>query len=452
MRNLIAVATASLAVGAGAVSAQEIPATLDLRQALDLAETYNPAYKRAQTQLRSSRAQVLSSKGAFLPNLSASLSFSGFANTTGTAFNDFGEPVENPNPVTVTRSSTSQGIQTDITLFDGFRNVNQLRQANNDLDATGSGVELSLIQMEANVARSYFDALQRQRLIGVEERLLASANERFDINQRRFRAAAASQVDVLGAEVDAARQELSLDQAEGNASQAALRLLEQVGVNPDMTGLEVVGAFPEVFDPRERWDVDSLVAFALDAHPRVAQARFQQAAASNASSGARGARLPSLSARLSFGRSASLPGGAAWWDFNPSDRSWNWGLNVSVPLFNRFQTSQQIASADAQRMSAEEDLRAARLLTEQEVRTGFIDLVNAFEGVQIARRALELSRQQLNFAQEQYRTGGTTFLQLQQVIDRASQEERQSVTAEYQFAIALVTLQERMGLRISGNQ
>ena len=452
MRSLTTVSTVALLLAANGLVAQERPATLDLGQALDLAATYNPAYQRALTQLRSSRAQVLSSKGAFLPNLSASLSFSGNATTTGTAFNDFGEPVQNPNPVTVTRSSTNQSISTSITLFDGFRNLNSLRQANNDLDATRSGVEFSLIQMEANVARSYFDALQRQRLIVVEERLLTSANERFDVNQRRFRAAAASQVDVLGAEVDAARQELSLEQAEGSASQAALRLLEQVGVNPDITGLQVVGSFPEVFDPTQRWDVDSLVAYALEGHPRVSQARFQEAAAGNASSAARGARLPSISANLGFGRSASLPGGAAWFDFNPRDRGWNWGLSLNLPLFNRFQTSQQIVAADVQRMSAEEDLRAARLLTEQEVRTGYIDLVNAYEGVQIARRALELSRQQLDFAQEQYRTGGTTFLQLQQVIDRASQEERQSVSAEYQFAVALVTLQERLGLRISGNQ
>ncbi|MFQ5551334.1 MAG: TolC family protein, partial [Gemmatimonadales bacterium] len=91
------------------------------------------------------------------------------------------------------------------------------------------------------------------------------------------------------------------------------------------------------------------------------------------------------------------------------------------------------------------NVREAMQQTDQLVRAAFIDLENAFEGLRIENRSLELSRRQLTLALEQYRLGALNFQGLQTVIDRASQAERAAVTAKYQLAAAVATLKERVG-------
>ncbi len=93
----------------------------------------------------------------------------------------------------------------------------------------------------------------------------------------------------------------------------------------------------------------------------------------------------------------------------------------------------------------DEDLRDGVLRVGQQTRGAVINLQNAYAGLQIELRALELSRRQLALAQEQYRLGAINFTNLQTVRDRAAQAERTAVNAEYDFAASLATLEEVVG-------
>jgi outer membrane protein TolC len=82
---------------------------------------------------------------------------------------------------------------------------------------------------------------------------------------------------------------------------------------------------------------------------------------------------------------------------------------------------------------------------EREVRSALIDLENAYSGVQLAERSAEIARERLRQGQEQYRLGTLDFTSLQRMIDDVAAAERQVITAYYQFATALLTLEEKVG-------
>ena len=84
---------------------------------------------------------------------------------------------------------------------------------------------------------------------------------------------------------------------------------------------------------------------------------------------------------------------------------------------------------------------------EQEVRAAFIRLQIAYDGLLIRRRATDLSRRQVELAREQFRIGSASmpFISLQQINASAAIDERALVDAEYNFAIALVNLEARVG-------
>jgi outer membrane protein len=434
-------------LGAAPLAAQQVPATLTLDDALAIARERNPLYRSAIARADAAGADVTAGIGAFLPNLQGSMSWNGNSSTRVTGENDYGEPVSLPDPITFRSSSASQSLQSSMTLFNGFQNLNSLRAARAGQLAAEFGVDQQGAGVEAEVRRRFYGALNGDRLIGVEEQLLTVSREQLAATQRLFQVAARTELDVLGAQIQVAQQEQSLARARGEARKRLLELREQIGLD-EPTDFRVVGTLPQVFDPTPL-DADSLVAVALRTNPRVAQADATANQAAYRATATRGARWPTLSAGASVQRNDSRSSYAALFDVNPQNRGLGFGITVSFPLFTRFQTSQAIAQAAANRTAADEDLRAARLAVERGVRAALIDVETAYRSVQLAQQAVELSRRRLAMAQERYQLGTIDFTQFQQVVTQVSQDERSYLSAELAFATAAVTLEELVGAQVA---
>ncbi|HEX2095712.1 MAG TPA: TolC family protein [Longimicrobiaceae bacterium] len=431
---------------ASPLAAQEAPRRLTLDEALRTAEENNPAYRSAQSETRVASARERQSLGAFLPQVSSSVSLGGTSSVQRVGEDEFGNPFPSDRIVESTNSSTSHGMSLDVPLFQRGR-MGELQAARADRSTTAAGVQVERGRLRGEVTRRYHDALRAERMIELEERLLASARERLEATQRLFRIAAQGMTEVLGAEVEVARQEQAVEQARGDARKTRLLLGETVGTLA-VADAALASEPAPIFDPAAL-RADSLVALALRVHPRVAQAASAVTATGHRASAARGQRWPTLSARAGYSRSLRRAEydavSSAFNPFDPFDRSLTLGFSLSLPVFDQFRTSLQTAQADAARTRAQETLRSARLTTEREVRSALIDLENAFRGSRLAERAARLSQERLEMAREQYRASAIRFTDLQAVVDRTAQAERDALRARFEFASALATLEERVG-------
>ena len=429
---------------APAVGAQRQETTrLTLEDAISLAQQNNPAYRRAIAQADVSGANVLAGVGGLLPDLQASLGFSGTSRTVFTGTDDFGRSVELPDGSTFKSSNSSQSLSSRVTLFDGFTNLNNLRGARAGASASDAGVDAESARLEAEIKRRFYQVLQSQLLIAIEQNLLDVRQRDFEATDRLFRVAARTQVDVLGAQVEVSRQEQALDAARGGALTNQLLLSEWIGLET-AAEFEAVGTLPEVFDPGDL-DTEALVTQVLQTNPRIRQAMAQAAQASFSATAAHGTRWPTISANAGVQRSLQDQGYGGMFRLNPRDRWFSFGVNVSVPVFNRFQTNQSIAQADANKDAAEEDLRAARLEVATLVRSNIIDVQNSYRSVLLAQRSAQLARQRLAMAREQYQLGSIDYTQLQQVVTQSAAAERDALSAQGRWATALVALEEVVG-------
>jgi outer membrane protein len=246
-----------------------------------------------------------------------------------------------------------------------------------------------------------------------------------------------------------AQAEQNVERARGDADKARLVLAATLGM-PPTTSITVDTVLPPVFDPADL-DVAALVAGALATSPLVKQREAALAAARYSASAARARRLPSISANAGYSRGMSASGYEAFGEFNPGQNyGFSFGLGVSLPLFSRFQTSEQIALASAGAEDAEHDLRGARLTVERDVRAAIIDLDNAYRSLQLAEEQVALNRERQELTQERYRLGGSDFTTLQNVIDRTAQAERQALEALFGFINARISLEEKLGRRLEG--
>jgi outer membrane protein len=398
-----------------------------------------------ENDLEVAEAQTRQSWGAFLPTASANLGFNGSSSTRVTGENDFGEPVRLPDPITFESSSASQGVGLSMTLFDGGRNIRNLAVSRANERSTEATIRAAASSLTRLVTAQFFDALRAQRLIEVEERNVASARERLERTQAQFRLAATNQVDVLGAQRSVVTAEQQLENARASAEKNRLQLAATLGMDGTQP-FELSTELPDVFDPAAL-DEEALVARAMASNPNVLQRQAALVTARNQASAARGSRWPRISASFSYGRSTGQRGYGAFGEFNPLNHSYGFGISASLPVFTGFQTSTQIAVADAARADAEEDLRKQRLDTERQVRSALVDLRTAHRNLQLAQENARISAEQLALAEELYRAGSDRydFLQLQQLINENQAAQRSAVEAQFTFIIMKAQLEEILG-------
>lgn len=433
-----------LALAPAAAAAQpDVPRTLRLEDALRIARANNPDYLKVLNDEDVATSAIRRAWGSLLPTVNTNMGWNLSSSTRVTGENDFGEPVRLDDPVTFRSSSASQGISTGVTLFDGGQNLRELSLARAEGSSTEARIASQLSQLASTVTRAFYDAVQSLRLVQVEERNLAAAEERLTRTESQFEIATANQVDVLGARrsvLDAQRQ---LSNQRANAEKRRFLLTYTMGVDAG-TPFELDTAVPDVFDPASL-DADALIARAREVHPRLREAQAAMATARARSATARGTRWPTVDASFGFNRSTSRSGFEAVGDINPLNRGWNGGVSVRLPVFTGFNTSHQIEVAETAERDAAQDQRRTQLLVEQEIRSAMVDLRNAYDALQLATQIAQLTEERLEMAEEQYRNAALDFLQLQQLIDDNLNAQRQAVDAQFTFITARATLEEKLG-------
>ncbi len=423
---------------------------LSIDDAVRLARTNNPAFQKTLNDVEVAEADVRQRWGGFLPSVSADLRFSGFNSSRLTGEDDYGQPVALPSAVDIKGSSAQQGVGLSMTLFDGGGTVRELSAARAQVTVSNARIQGEALRLTGEVQRQYYRTLRASKLIEVEKQLLASAKERLQRTEQLLRVAGSSPVDVLGARAEVASQEQALARADADAQKEMLLLQEAIGIQGDVA-YQLTSDLPKPLDPATL-SIADLVARAVGGSPDVVAAQASVKAADRQASAARARRLPSITANAGYGRSMSLSSYDALFEMNPQNRSFSFGLGVSLPLFDGFQTSATVARADVTRDDARHDLRLATLRAARQVRSAYIDVTNAHKLLELAERKAAISRERLELAQEQYRNGAMSFTDLQTVIDRTGSAEREVVDARAQYATNLSLLEQYVGGPITSSR
>jgi outer membrane protein len=434
---------ALLLVPGGGVEAQE-RRVLSLDNALSKAQQYNPDYRMAQNELELSQTGKREAWGAFLPDLSlrAGTGLSFDRQLIATDF--FGNPIENPETEWQTSSSAFQNLGGSIMLFQGGQRFSELSEQGAQAKVRDATVSARLRTVRGEVVRTYLRAQAQQAYLGVEEDLLEARHQDLAMNERMFDLAGATRVEVLAAELNLQRQEQRIQETLAQLRQNVLTLQRIIG-DPELEDFGLSANAPEPMDP-QRLDAEDLVARALASNPLIHQQSAQMDVGSAQAKSARGSRWPTVSLSYGFNQRTFAQDNNALFDMYPDQsRYGTTSLNLSIPIFSRFQNSARIAEAQVSLDNAEENLRKTRLQVEENVRSQLIGLQTAYRGYGIAIRSREIAQERLLLAQEQFRSASRTFSDLQQDIAAASTAEREVITQLFGYLEARVNLEETVG-------
>jgi outer membrane protein len=477
---------ALLAIPAQFAFAQNTPAarggSLTLDEAIATAQRNNPVFQQVQNNLRTANAQVRQAYGALLPGASARL---------GTTYQQGGTQVDArgtfANPDTY---NSSYSVSLGYTLAPSMAFLPKAARASRD--ASEADITSQAEALRSQVTTQYITALQQEAQAAVQDTLVQSAAGQLELVNAKAAVGAATIVEVRTAEVALGQAQVASLQLHNSAAVEKLRLFQVMGVPADIN-TRLTTEFPL---SKPDFSLDSLISMAKRVNPDLAARKSREVASEMQVRVARSQYLPSLS--LSTGYNAQAFGytssdllaasavsnaansyrscvssdslrigaglkprgcagnGTLTPDSISSIRATNrpfafnktpYGLSasISLPLFNNFQREANLEQQRVARDNALNDVRARTLQLNTDVAQAYYTLITDARTVELQTQIAAKSAEELAAAQERYKVGAATFLDV--TVARGSFEKAQidRVNSVYEYHKAFAALENAVG-------
>lgn len=407
--------------------AQEELQSITREEAVRLALERSPADVGARGATRVAEAGVLEARGAWLPSLNASSTYSNSSN----------ERFDQSTGRLVSESYTAQ-LQATYDVFTGGRKIAGWQAASASLRAAEARERGQRYATILETTQVFYQAAAAEELLVAARQRLERATRQQEFAETRRLVGTATRSDALRAELERADAELAVLDAESQLRTARLALGRQIGrpggVRP------AAGALPE--EPPPVPPVETLVERAEGNAPDAVAARAELDRAGS----------EKLEAWSEYAPTLRLTGGYDWFSFQwpPDQESWSLRLIASLPLFNGFTREATVARAEAARRTAEAEARDAVLAARAAVEDAAGQIDTAARRVDIARRALELAREDLRVIEERYQLGAATILDLQTSQIALADAEVGWVRARQELGVAVAALEAELGEPLSG--
>jgi len=120
-------------------------------------------------------------------------------------------------------------------------------------------------------------------------------------------------------------------------------------------------------------------------------------------------------------------------------------ISVSLPIFDGFSRNLQVAQARAAQQDMEESLRARQLLVEADVAARYLGVLNAYRAIQVQEQSRIAAREQIRLAQDRYRLGSGSSLEVSDAQNAVTRAEGDYVNAVYEYHKAIAQLELAVG-------
>jgi len=475
-------------------------ATLTLAEALQQARANSPAYRQVVNNAGPANWAVRNAWASFLP----SASVSGGLGYTGTGSSRFGGNLTNATP-SIVSSSYTVGLQWQldgaVISGPGLQSANR-HAVEEDINNAG-------VQLENQISDQYLAALQAGAQVDVSRQQVERNRIFLQLAQARFSVGQATLLDVRQAQVTQGQSVVALLQNIQNENAAKIELFRRMGVSPPVPveQIDLTDEFPVVepdyqldqlleiageqnpslraLEARERaaaWSVRSAKSAFLpslfaqagwsgfsqqwtdrnaliqttlqSAQAAAAQCQYQNDILTRLTSPHPAGTVPDCNA------AAGLNAGGTGLDpaveqqlvdandvfpFDFTAQPFQASISISLPIFTGFGRSLRLSQAKAAQQDADESLRAGALEVRAQVNTRFLAVRTAYQAIAVQEQSREAAREQLRLAQDRYRLGSGTSLELSDAQNAVQRAEGDYVNAVYAYHRALAALEAAVG-------
>jgi outer membrane protein TolC len=338
------------------------------------------------------------------------------------------------NPLPANAFSTTADVTQ--TLF-SFKLGNALEAARLAGTAAQKDVERARHATALDAVRAYNQLLFAIEQLRVIQANVASRQSHLDVARNRRTAGAATELEVLRAEVDLENQRNEALRAENEVA-AARSMLNTVMLRPTGTAVEPTDTLAVV--PFST-SFDDAVKEAIAARPELQGLRLQETIQDKLVQVAAAEAKPRLDLNASYGFAVRRPRNLFQVDYS----RWSTIVSLHVPIFDGWRVQGQVAQARAQRNTITHQIA----ILENQIR---LDVQSAFDALNLANRTIQAAdlnvtqaRRAFEMTEANYRLGAATPLDVVDAQQALRQAENIRNQALYSHANARATLRYVMG-------
>jgi outer membrane protein len=401
---------------------QDPGGVITLSEAIRLSLEHQPAAVASRGAVSSARSDLLQSRGALLPTVTANGIFANSSN----------ERFDQATGQLVSQNYTSQ-LQGSYEIFGAGRRFATIRASGADVDAAEARDRSQQFQTILQTTSLFYAAAAAADLVKVAEQRQERAQAQLKFAQVRLDLGTATTSDVLRAQIEMGNAELALVDAQSSLRNGELALGRQVGT------ADAVHPAPQSLPEHapELPPTEELVRRALGSSPSVVAADATL----------RSRHMATLAAYTPYLPTVRITGGYDWfaYDFPPHVQSWSLRVTASLPVFNGFQREASLQRAQVAQRIADAQARDAELGARVSVESAVQAIAAASRRVEISDRTVQLAEEDLRVQEERYQLGITTILDLQASQVALADAQVASVTARQALGSAVAGLEAILG-------
>lgn len=390
-----------------AVVAQDSAATvLTFEEAVKIGLKKNVTYNQQKNQLMVNEAQRLNSIGNFMPNVNVT---GNYTHQSGQQQTVTGELLD------LETDYFGAQLNANLTIFNGLRNVTSISQTNNQVLAQTYLLKRGSQDVVSLVANQYLQVLLDQELLKIAEENLKTQQALLDQMQGFFDVGSRAITDVHSQDALLKTAQVAVIRARSTLVNDKALLAQTLQIDPTYPMAVVYPEFNKNLGDYSTFSMDSLISIATQNRADLKQMEHQVKANRYASMSAASGYLPSITAFANYG---SFYYSLISENFNTQIETVNpslqYGLNLTIPIFSRFQTRAQRAQAKVTYENSKLNQENLEKTVNIEVKRAYNNLLNAMEGYQASLSQFQAGELALKTQQESYELGISSQVALAQ--------------------------------------
>lgn len=402
-----------------------------LRQCIDYAIEHNISIRQTANTAEQSAVNVNTAKWARLPNLNASGSQSWNWGRTQTAIKDENTGDYSTVYVNAASHGTNMSVSTNIPLFTGLEIPHQYTLAKLNLKAAIADLEKAKEDISIEIASSYLQVLFNEELHRIALGQVELSNEQYTRIARLAEVGKASPAEVAEAKARLAQDEMNAVQANNNYQLALLDLSQLIELEtPEGFVLEnpaVKIALTPLTPP------DEIFQTAMVSKASIQAAQYRLEGSKHSIRIAQSGFYPQLSLNGSLGTNYYSTINRTFSQQMNDNFSKYVGLNLSVPIFNRFTTRNQVRTARLKRENYSLQLDNAKKSLYKEIQQAWYNAIAAESKYTSSSTATIASEASFNLMSEKYVNGKANAVEYNEAKQNLMKAQSDELQAKYEY-------------------
>jgi outer membrane protein len=337
------------------------------------------------------------------------------------------------NPIIYDRYAN--GLEVSQLVTDFGRTHNLVASANLQARAAQAGVQVSLEDVLLGVDSAYFAVLRAQAVLKVaqqtaDERQVV-VNQVTALTSNRLK----SGLDLSFAQVNLSQARLLLTSAQNDVQSSYADLAMALGYSNHQS----FDLADETAGDLSLPDIEEAVARALESRPELAQQQYNVEAAKRFATAERDLYFPTLNL---LGVAGLTPYGQD----QLANRYAAAGFNLSLPIFEGYLFGARRAEANFRAQGQDQQLQVMRDQVVRDVKHAWLNANTARQNLDLTAQLVAQADKALNLAQERYKLGLSSIVELSQAQLNDAQAQIQAVTAKYDYRTSIAQLRYQEGI------